>query len=62
MIDYFEVFIYSEQPTTCPKCATRTKLILDLSHTKIQTQIHKCYNKNCNFEFILQFDEDFVNE
>ena len=59
MINYSEVFIYSDQPTTCPLCGACTKIILDLSHTKYQTQIHKCYDKNCNFEFIIQFDEDF---
>lgn len=62
MINYKEVFIFSEQPTTCPKCSCRTNLILDFSHTKDQTQIHKCLNKNCNFEFVLQTDEDFNDE
>ena len=62
MINYFDVFIYSDQPTTCPLCSAATEIILDLSHTKHQTQIHKCYNKSCNFEFIIQSDEDFNNE
>lgn len=62
MINYSEVFIYSNQPTTCPLCGACTKIILDLSHTKYQTQIHKCHNKNCNFEFIIQFDDDFDEE
>jgi len=62
MINYSDVFIYSDQPIICPKCSSRTKLILNLSHTKVQTQIHKCFDKNCNFEFILQSDEDFDNE
>ena len=34
---------------------------MDLSHTNMQTQIHKCYDKNCSFEFIIQSDEDFDN-
>ena len=62
MIDYSEVFIYSDHAIICPKCSSRTKLILNLSHTKVQTQIYKCFDKNCNFEFILQSDEDFDNE
>ena len=61
MINYLEVFIYSDQPIICPKCSVRTKLIMDLSHTNMQTQIHKCFDKNCSFEFIIQSDEDFDN-
>lgn len=59
MINYFDVFIYSNQPVSCPKCNCRTKIILDLSHTKDETQIHKCIDKNCKFEFVIQTDEDF---
>ena len=58
---YDEVYIHSEQLTICPKCSSRTSIILDLSHTKDQTQIHKCLDDNCNYEFVLQYDEDFEN-
>ena len=51
-INYSQVFIYSEQPTTCPECGTRTEIILDLSHTMDQTQVHKCLD--CELEFVLQ--------
>lgn len=61
MINFSEVFIYSDQPTTCPKCGLRSEIILDLSHTKDQTQIHKCPNQKCQFEFVMQYDEDFDN-
>ena len=61
MIDFSEVFIYSDQPTICPQCSSRTDIILDLSHTKDKTEIHKCLDKNCNYEFVMQFDEDFDN-
>lgn len=54
MIDYSEVYIYSDQPTVCPICSARTELILDLTHTKEMTQIHRCLFNNCNYEFILQ--------
>ena len=56
ILDYNEVYIYSDQPTTCPICSVRTFILLDLSHTKLQTQIHVC--KNCRFEFIIQIDFD----
>lgn len=61
MIDLLDVIIFSEQPTTCMKCGVRTDIILDLSHTVNKTQIHKCPNGMCKFEFMIQFDEDFEN-
>lgn len=61
MLNFSVIFIYSDQPTTCPKCGLRSEIILDLSHTKYQTQIHKCPSKKCNFEFVMQYDEDFDN-
>ena len=61
MIDYNEVYIYSDQPTTCPICSSRTEVILDLSHTKDQTQVHRCLDSECKEEFVMQYDEDFDN-
>ncbi len=60
MINYSEVFIYSDQPTTCPKCSARTEIILDLSHTKDQTQIHVCINENCRFAFVMEYDVELI--
>lgn len=57
MIDYSEVYTFSDQPTTCPKCGSRTEIILDLCHTIDQTQIHKCSIKNCEYEFVMQTDK-----
>lgn len=51
-----DIFIYSDQPTTCPICGLRSEIILDLSHTNSQTQIHLCNNDHCKYEFILQSD------
>jgi hypothetical protein len=56
MIDFREVLIINDQPTTCPKCGARTDITLDLSHTKNQTQIHKCYNEDCNCQFMVEED------
>ena len=61
MLDFLEVYIFSDQPTTCPQCSSRTDLILDFSHTKDKTEIHKCLNNNCDYEFVMQYDEDFDN-
>lgn len=57
MLDFSEVTIYSDQPTVCPKCGIRTEIMLDLSHTDDQTQIHKCLAENCGFEFVVQNEE-----
>ncbi len=51
---YNEVFLYTDQPTTCPKCGSRTEIILDLSHSKNHTQVHQCHK--CNCEFVMQSD------
>ena len=49
-----EIFIGTDQPATCPKCGNRTEILND----KINYQHHKCPSENCNFEFILEFEED----
>lgn len=54
MSDHSEVFLFSDQPTTCPICGTRTDITLDLYKTPEQTQHHKCPLSACGFEFIIQ--------
>ena len=61
MVDYTEVYIYSDQPTTCPKCGTRSEFFLSLSRTTDKTEAHLCSDVNCKYEFIMQYDEDFEN-
>lgn len=56
-----EIFIYSDQPATCPNCGSRSEIILEIPQTKYQTQIHKCINIKCKKEFEMQYDEDFNN-
>ncbi len=48
-----DFYFYSDQPTTCPKCGSRTNILLDLAHTKMQTQVHVCCDRSCRFEFIV---------
>ncbi len=57
---YNEVFLYNANPTTCPKCGSRTQIIFDLSHSKDQTQVHQCLN--CTYEFVMQSDAEFITE
>jgi hypothetical protein len=54
MLNYSEIYIFSDQPTTCPKCGARTEITLDLFQTPQKTQHHKCLSSVCAFEFIMQ--------
>ena len=58
MIDCSEIYLFSDQPNTCPKCGSRTEIILELLETTILTQYHKCPTSFCGFEFIIQNDEE----
>jgi len=59
--NFDEVYIYSDQPTTCPKCGSRNEIIRSLSDT-MQTQLPKCNFKNCNYEFVMQEDTEISTE
>lgn len=61
MVDFSEVYIFSDQPTTCPKCGTRSEMILNFAHTINKTEVHLCPDNNCSYEFVMQYDEDFDN-
>jgi len=56
MLD-LEIFIRTDQPTTCPYCGTRTELLFELVDTRSQAQIHKCLSNKCNFLFIEENDD-----
>ena len=56
MIDYNEVYIYNEQPVTCPFCGNRTEILMDFYLTPKKTQVHKCLSNHCNKEFLTQED------
>ena len=59
MIDFSSVFLYNEQPDTCPKCGLRSEIILDLSHTIKKTTIQRCLGPDCDFEFVMEEDLAF---
>ena len=56
MINFQEVYIVADQPTSCPQCGSRTDILLDLSHIRNQTQIHKCINEECANLFVVEKD------
>ncbi len=37
-----ETYYYSDQPTTCPKCGSRTDVFLDMPHTMSVVQVEEC--------------------
>lgn len=60
MIDYSYGLISSDQPVTCPKCGARTDVMLDLSHTRNQVQVHQCLSSSCEFVFVVENDNELV--
>lgn len=57
MVDFRNVLVFSDQPVTCPRCGARTDIILDLSHTKNEAQIHQCLAEGCSSVFVVEKDE-----
>jgi hypothetical protein len=53
-----EVFLYSDQPTTCPACGSRTEIILDLSHIADKTTLHQCLDGSWSLEFFVEDDTE----
>lgn len=45
-----EIFLISDQPTTCPKCGVRTEVILNLSSTELE--VNFCLSPICRFIFL----------
>jgi len=55
---YTEVYTFTDQPATCPKCGSGTKFIEGSNPSKFKTQQHTCLSVNCLFEFIMQNDDE----
>ncbi len=62
MIDFYSIYLYCEQPSTCPTCGVRTEIIIEWSHTNCEADIHRCLNPDCLREFLMGEDEDFWND
>lgn len=52
---FSEVFIYGDQPMTCPECGNRTEIKFESIDYK-NTQYHKCLTDLCGFEFVSEND------
>lgn len=57
---YEVVFLLTDQPATCPLCGARTDILLDMSHTVYEAQVHQCLSAYCQFEFATQTDLEYV--
>lgn len=55
MINFHQIYDLSDQPTTCPKCGTRTEIIMELKLKTKGIQVHRCLGKNCTFEFSSEY-------
>lgn len=60
-LDFPNMFLVGDQPTTCPYCGARTEILLDFSHTINQVMVHKCMDRNCGFEFVEIYKEDCID-
>jgi hypothetical protein len=51
-----EIYLFTEQPTTCPVCGNRTEILLDFYFIAFEVQYHRCLSFFCRFEFIVEED------
>jgi hypothetical protein len=49
-----EVYLFSDQPTTCPLCGLRSEIISDHIDSPTKSQEHCCPSSDCGFEFIVE--------
>lgn len=49
-----EVFLFNDQPTTCPLCGNRTEIISVKEEEN--SEMHVCLTKECQFLFIMKVD------
>lgn len=62
MIDFINTFLAGDQPTTCPKCGTRTDFYDEISPVSNKPiQLHTCLSVICKFRFVVEFDFELDN-
>lgn len=52
-----DIHLYSDQPTTCPKCGSRTEILFEFLNEQ-NTQLHLCRVINCQHKFYIEEDID----
>jgi len=56
--NYSDVFIMGDQPTTCPKCGSRTEILSEILDYPAKIQYHKCLSVDCKYTFIQEEDKE----
>lgn len=56
--DPYHIYLMCDQPTTCPKCGSRTNFDEFENHEGRYQEIHYCLNLECRFSFYVEEDED----
>lgn len=51
-IPALEIFLISDQPTTCPKCGVRTEIILSITKSDLIAEVNACLSSRCRFIFL----------
>jgi transposase-like protein len=55
-----EIFLFTDQPTTCPRCGARTRIeSLSIDISLIQER-HKCPDPLCRYEFLVEDDSNNI--
>lgn len=54
-----EVFIYNDQPTTCPDCGARTEIVSEDLTSLDRRQTHRCPALDCARVFDIVEDNQF---
>jgi len=52
IISSLEIFLVSDQPTTCPRYGVRTEILKDFYNSETEEQINICLASNCRFVFL----------
>lgn len=53
---YFDIYLFTDQPTTCPKCGNRTEILIDFYDHLYKTQLYECMTINYGFQFLIEED------
>ena len=55
ILDNLPINLFTDQPTTCPKCGIRTQFYEIVLGSNV-IQIHNCRRPSCKYEFIMMED------
>ena len=59
-MDYIDIYIANDQPTTCPKCGNRTEITSGLNNSPYLTQHNQCLSDYFNYKFVVENDTEIT--